>query len=214
MSRTGDMPFEGLDSVLGKPGSFFDIGYLRDLGIFLFEDVMHDCFNEPSHVLNIVNLIKAINQTGQDPRSIKTLDFGAGHGYIMAAFAMHGCPVYGIEKNPHLVSATKKNYTKLRLDRPQLIHGDYTNRKTLETMFFPDDTRFQDIDFFYCHAYSNTHAEDILVKSLAPFFGAKVGSHAFLDAKINPYLLEEVGFETVPVENVRYGQCIKKVIQE
>ena len=165
----------------------------------------------------LVDLVSELTRIGVDPRKIKTLEMGSGNGYVLAAFALHNCPIYGIELTPELIEDAKKRFQVLPIHRdPEIKQGSYYDA-AMRSIPFEDGTRFSDIDIFYCNAYSYDGFDMIkrmLTEVLAVPNGARVGALVYIPAWWNPKdpVLQTIGFEAVLPSNDHLAtHLLKKV---
>ena len=199
----------------GKPSGFFDEQSLRIISRHFRPDRNIANTNMMSIPYSLHHLVGYIERSGIDLREMKTLDLGCGHGFIVGAFAAHGCPAYGIEKDPALASYAEEKLKSLMSDsdyEPQIISGDYYEKHIFDKKF-DDGTTMQDIDFFYCFPYSQNHALKMLVRTLAGRGKAKLGSLVYLpDLKhAKQEYLDYLGFELLDDEGSRKHGLFRKV---
>lgn len=143
----------------------------------------------------ITRVVSTLKDFGFNPRTIKTLDLGSGNGFVMAAFSVYNCPIYGIERNKVLVNYALKHLPLLPMKQKPMIHlGSYYDPRILKKGF-ADGTRMGDIDFFYCYTYSKAHAQKVLTHTLAKWGMMKNGAIAYLpQLGLSDAMLSRFGF--------------------
>jgi hypothetical protein len=133
----------------------------------------------------------------------------------MCAFALNGCPVYGIESAPEPLNFLREFWKELSLDKNQplqIIEGDYLN-PDIGQKKFPDGTKLSDIDIFYSYHGGVEHDQNILVRVLAGPGKAKIGSIARLGGAFGQDeapVLKEIGYEVI-IPGPDYKPLIRKV---
>lgn len=187
---------------LEKPTGFFEKDYLRLLEYrFFSRRISGRNMENLVPYEDLVALAKEATELSIDLHKVKTLDLGAGHGMVMAAFALHGCPVYGVDRESQQISFLKKAWRELPIEKPpQILYTDYFDQAFFKQRF-PDGTRISDIDFFFCHTYSSKHANSVLVTCLGGRGKAKIGSFVCIRSTyrlLTDDLLREAGFEKLP----------------
>jgi len=185
--------------LIEPPKEFFELKYLTRLWN-IFNDALKEYTTSKDIQLSPIAISRMANgllKHGVDPRQIKTLDVGSGGSFLLGAFAVHGCPVYGIEANGDLISPSIDILKRLPYKvMPHIIEANYYDYDIFEKQF-NDGTKFQDIDFFYSYSFGSEHARRLLMRILAGENKAKIGSMAcLLSLEENEAFLEGMGFRT------------------
>lgn len=108
-----------------------------------------------------------------DPNQTKVLDLGSGFGFPVAAFAAVGFQAYGVDKGDKEVYTAARRIRELprKLGRPikhqpRFMIANYEH-ENFPHKRFPDGTRLEDIDVFYCNWYgeASTYVHELRVLS-------------------------------------------------
>lgn len=129
-----------------------------------------------SYASSLATVFKVACGQGFNPSNSRSLDLGSGGGYVLAAFSLVGSEAYGIEKSKRAIQMGLGILEGLRLPhQPQVIHGNYHHRETLEQQF-PDGGTIQEMDLVYCFSYSARHAVKTFTRTIAPSYGPREGT--------------------------------------